>query len=311
MLDPSLDELTLKRARACPVDWRNAWAGLDESRVLRAWPRPAAEALGAAALAEETLLGTNSILEPMRAQPSHRAEMISEVLAGEELRGLVHRDRWWLVATPDNYVGWVHEWVLQAGTPAPAPSFLYGRPTGTLWISDHQAGAPLWFGMGLTEVEGPLSQRGDQHLLRAPTGEEGWVSIAELRPPGPLGELRDVLNLLRGLAGVPYRWGGRSPLGFDCSGLVQFTCRLAGVELPRDAAQQSGCGEELGRDQGAWTAGDLIFFGDPADHVAFYDGRGGILHCQGRVRRDKLEGHDLQARISGVRRWWPREDGGD
>ncbi|RKZ08590.1 hypothetical protein DRQ53_04920 [bacterium] len=310
MLDRALDEATRERASASGIDWRNAWAGTDSGGTLRAWPEAAAVALDVPQLVQSLVpsqwLTPSTLLEPMRRDPAHNSEMISEVLGGERLRALLRREQWWLVAGSDGYVGWVHDWVLQdaPSNPTERATFRYGRPHGTLWLSDNRAACPLWLGMELFAVQGPLGERGGNHLLRTSTGQEGWIPADELMPPGPLPDMRALMNVLRSLTGIPYRWGGRSPMGFDCSGFVQFAAGLCGVTLERDAAQQAGYGEAVGLEPDQWRAGDLIFFGQPADHVAFLDARDGLLHCQGQVRQDRLEGHPLQARISGVRRWW-------
>jgi cell wall-associated NlpC family hydrolase len=306
MLDPELDEGTRERALATSVDWRNAWAGCDQGGVVRAWPGSAATALAVELLQPGPELLSTSVLEPMRREPRHTSELISEVRAGERLRGLRHENSWWLVAGEDGYVGWVHDWVLivVAADPVP-PDFRYARPLGTLWISDHRAAQPLFSGTPLWVPEEGLAERGGFQLLRTVTGAGGWIANAELEPPHALADTRSLLNLLRGLSGVPYRWGGRSPLGFDCSGLVQFAAQRCGVGLPRDASQQSRCGEPVDCDPAKWEAGDLLFFGEPADHVGFSDGRGHLFHCRGQVRMDQLEDLPLLVnRIVAVRRWW-------
>jgi cell wall-associated NlpC family hydrolase len=114
-------------------------------------------------------------------------------------------------------------------------------PLGTRVVAT--AGASGW-----TQVEVPG---------RAPT----WMPSAQLRhgvPPWPC-EVSAILTTLRRFGGLPYVWGGRSPKGFDCSGLVQFVYALHGVDLPRDSDEQF----EAGRPVQAIAPGDLLFFGHP------------------------------------------------
>jgi cell wall-associated NlpC family hydrolase len=77
--------------------------------------------------------------------------------------------------------------------------------------------------------------------------------------------------------GVPYVWGGESPDGFDCSGLVSFVYSNLGVGLPRTARDQQGVGNAVSRD--ALRPGDLVFFGDPAHHVGIYVGGGAMINA--------------------------------
>jgi len=73
--------------------------------------------------------------------------------------------------------------------------------------------------------------------------------------------------------GVPYVWGGASPAGFDCSGLVQYAYGQLGVELPRTAAEQARMGQPVASLADA-RPGDLVAFHDPVDHIGIYAGNG-------------------------------------
>lgn len=86
-----------------------------------------------------------------------------------------------------------------------------------------------------------------------------------------------IINYASQFLGVPYVWGGTSPSGFDCSGLVQYTYGHFGINLPRVAADQQQVGLMVTRDQ--LQPGDLVFFGDPAHHVGIYVGNGMMLHA--------------------------------
>jgi cell wall-associated NlpC family hydrolase len=84
------------------------------------------------------------------------------------------------------------------------------------------------------------------------------------------------------LIGTPYRSGGSSPAGFDCSGLVVYVYRELGVLLPRTAAEQRAA---LGRVPAeALAPGDLVFFSTPEDHVGIYLGDGEFVHAPGSGR---------------------------
>jgi cell wall-associated NlpC family hydrolase len=76
--------------------------------------------------------------------------------------------------------------------------------------------------------------------------------------------------------GVPYVWGGGSPSGFDCSGLVMYVYAQLGISLPHYAAAQFGFGEPVSRDQ--LQPGDLVFF-DGLGHVGIYIGGGELIHA--------------------------------
>lgn len=77
--------------------------------------------------------------------------------------------------------------------------------------------------------------------------------------------------------GVPYVWGGESPSGFDCSGLVTYVFRQLGVSLPHYAAAQFGYGQPVSR--GDLEPGDVVFFGSSLHHVGIYVGDGNMIHA--------------------------------
>jgi cell wall-associated NlpC family hydrolase len=82
------------------------------------------------------------------------------------------------------------------------------------------------------------------------------------------------------MVGHPYRYGGNSPRGFDCSGLIEYSYRQAGVSLPRSVRDQRASVHVL--DDGALRPGDLLFFDTRAGksaHVGIYLGHGAFVHA--------------------------------
>jgi len=108
------------------------------------------------------------------------------------------------------------------------------------------------------------------------------------------------------LLGAPYRYGGMSPKGFDCSGLVLYSYRQAGITLPHSTDQQRHLGKSVRRAE--LRPGDLVFFdqqGKKHGHVAIYVGNGEIVHAPSsgkRVRRDRLDSPYWKKHLSEARR---------
>ena len=92
--------------------------------------------------------------------------------------------------------------------------------------------------------------------------------------------LRQVTTIAQEQLGTPYQWGGSQPGGFDCSGLVQYSYRRAGVTVPRTVADQWRAVHPVVLNN--LQKGDLLFFETEREgpsHVAIYDGSGQFIHA--------------------------------
>jgi cell wall-associated NlpC family hydrolase len=131
--------------------------------------------------------------------------------------------------------------------------------------------------------------------VRADALEEGDGEIVADSEGPPLEIARDYL-------GAPYLWGGLTEAGIDCSGLVHMAYRRMGELVPRDAQDQDAAASSVGDP----APGDLVVYGDPVDHVAFWLGAGAILHATGREGVNcvvaELEPEGLSQRRRGFRR---------
>jgi cell wall-associated NlpC family hydrolase len=106
--------------------------------------------------------------------------------------------------------------------------------------------------------------------------------------------------------GTRYVFGGTTPeRGFDCSGLLQYTMRALGVQLPRTAAEQARAGREIPRDTSQLRPGDLLYFGrrGRVSHVGMYVGGGRFIHAS-TGRRRITESRLDSPTSSLVRAWW-------
>jgi peptidoglycan DL-endopeptidase CwlO len=89
---------------------------------------------------------------------------------------------------------------------------------------------------------------------------------------------KKVMRTGNSLKGVPYRYGGTTPRGFDCSGFTSYVYRKAGVRLPHSATGQMHKARRISRSSA--RPGDLVFFrsGGRAYHVGIYAGGNRVLH---------------------------------
>lgn len=205
---------------------------------------------------------------PLRAEPSHRSEMVSQLLWGEPQQILDGKKEWLQVrGLLDGYVGWV-----------PVGSLMQAFRTVEKWAIVRMRWAPLY--------------REKRLHTRVPVGSvvpaDGIWHTANGRYRVATGHLLPWPDKPRRISigrayalfhQTPYLWGGKSPAGIDCSALVQITYRLAGWLLPRDAADQAAFSTPTPRP----SPGDLAFYTAPHDnritHVALYKDPSTILHA--------------------------------
>ncbi len=144
--------------------------------------------------------------------------------------------------------------------------------------------------------------------VRLPDGRRGVVLDGTVLPSAQLARAATAQTpeqwALEHFADAPYEWGGVTPWGVDCSGLVQSTFAARGVVLPRDSSRQFECG--LPVSDGGIRPGDLVFFrgenGDRITHVAFAGPADTLIHSTiacGRVL--------MEPWTPGSRAWYMRE----
>lgn len=126
------------------------------------------------------------------------------------------------------------------------------------------------------------------------TGLAGCGSGRTLIKVEPEIRHRIVLDAL-GQVGRPYRYGGATPDGFDCSGLIQYIFAQSGIRIPRTTLEQRAIGVEIDEDD--ILPGDLLFYrfgSGRVDHVALYLGDGQAIHAPASGRSIIVASVDLK-----------------
>jgi cell wall-associated NlpC family hydrolase len=235
----------------------------------------------------------------VRRDPSHASELVSQAVLGDLVEPLKTEGEWVLARMDDGYIGWIRDWHLRAWSLAKRDSFAaraahrVGANHATIHCAPSADSLPVAQLVVGTPVAAARAVRG-WLSVELPDGRTGFARRADVEktPHGRATPAR-LARTGRRFLGVPYLWGGTTPAGFDCSGLIQRIFRLHGILLPRDSDMQARWGVERIVDGPSGIApGDLLFFGRTAEaitHVALVLPDGTFLHSHGQVVVNSLD----------------------
>ena len=247
----------------------------------------------------------------MKKLPDYQSETVSQAMMGTPVEVTGKESYWYSIVTPEGYSGWTTEQNIVLLTEEAMEQW---RQAERLIVRDYFAlvtmapadGAEVLSDcvMGNILVKDNTPEKNGFTPVMLPDGRKGYVpseSVSSLSKwleavAEPSGE--DIVATARQFLGFPYLWGGLSPKGMDCSGLVKLSYFLNGIILLRDASQQIDTGEALDFSdvRNNLHPGDLVFFGRSAtdtrgrsvSHVGISMGNGMMIHSSLRVRVNSL-----------------------
>ncbi len=231
-------------------------------------------------------------IAPLRKEPSHRSEMVSQLLLGEIVSCLeTSGDFVFIHNSYDDYSGWCQKSQLLltesedviVGPEQLAAAFI-NPATWNGWPMMVPLGAP---------VGNLLQLRSSEFTFQGKLHQAGSIPF----------NTRNVLDHSSLYHQTPYAWGGKSVFGIDCSGFCQQVYRFFGKKLPRDASQQAIVGEMVGFLEEV-QCGDLAFFDNEEGnitHVGLLLNTKEIIHASGKVRVDDIDQWGIINRDTGQR----------
>lgn len=227
---------------------------------------------------------------PCRKEPSGTSEMVTQLLFGETYTIIEEGEDWLKITTNnDNYPCWLnakqHTRISASDYQHMQTKMLSSELVQVISESNRNKVFPITVGATLPNFNNGKLKIGDSEFLF-----EGQVADASIKKT-----VKDLMDTAYLFLNAPYLWGGRSPFGIDCSGLMQVIFKLNGYQLPRDASQQVELGTALSFVEEA-QAGDLAFFDNEEGnivHVGMVLENQQIIHASGCVRIDKFDHYGI------------------
>lgn len=243
----------------------------------------------------------------IRSTPANSAEMASQAILGTPVRILKRFKSWFLVQTPDRYIGWVDDDALATTDSAGMAKWrdhkriIYLPLTGTgidpetkEAVSDLVAGSILKL-IEATEASA-VAEMPDGRRIELQAGD--FIDF-DIWRKNTVPTAESLGKCAKSLMGRPYLWGGTSTKGVDCSGFVKTVYFLNGIILARDASLQfrHGLVTDPQSTYVSLKPGDLVFFDTreksnkpaKATHVGMYLGNGAYINSSGYVRVDSFD----------------------
>lgn len=225
----------------------------------------------------------NLAIIPLRAEPSDRSEIVSQILFGEHFMVLQIEKQWAKVELHfDQYEGWIdvkqfqtisEEQYKQLGEDA----IILNSDLVEYITSPNNLLMPIPLGASVSFLN-------HSEINTEGLSFEG-IKISGIKPKS------NIINTAFMYLNAPYLWGGKTPFGIDCSGFTQMVYKLNGYHLKRDASQQATEGDALSFIEEC-EPGDLAFFDNEEGkiiHVGIIMDNNYIIHASGKVRIDRLD----------------------
>ena len=222
--------------------------------------------------------------ENMHSRSTSSSDVVSQALLGDNVR-ILKKERnadgedWYQVETPDTYKGWVVSSALRFLKPGEKPYASSGKifvVTALLANTYREPDVTKHKPVKVAPISAVLEVVGERDTrwleVNLPCGTKVWIQrgdgeVREAPMVWPRTSCEDMVALSKRFIGLPYFWGGTSPLGLDCSGFVQLVYKMGGLPILRDADIQFEGSGLVPVAAGEETAGDLVFFGKNIGHV--------------------------------------------
>lgn len=223
-----------------------------------------------------------NVFVPLRSGPSHKSEMLSQVLFGEKYKIVDQSGKWVKIELEsDNYTGWIDlDHIQHSLSENNSKGLVLNR--SLLCFRNDKSKMILEPGCEIynPDFKDKTFRIEERIYTTDPDFSDSYISVKE-----------SITDTALRFINSPYIWGGRVPSGIDCSGFTQLVYKIHGITIPRDSGQQAESGETVSFINNT-KPGDLVFFDNERgniSHVGMIFSAGLVIHASGKVRIDTID----------------------
>jgi len=224
----------------------------------------------------------------IHSEPRFNSEMVTQALFFESLEVVSDQNNWLEVCLWDGYKGYVHKFYLSNDESYGHSQLNLTCRYTDVYIDKNFETSVLTVPFGAIVKYNDIIENG--YIINIDSKEYYIKQFVDNRD---LSKRQKVLHYCRMLMGSPYLWGGKTPFGYDCSGLIQSIYKMVEINFSRDTSDQIQDSRFASISVNDAQPGDIVFFdfdNNGVDHVGIWYGDDMVVHCSGQVKVQSI--HD-------------------
>ncbi len=232
----------------------------------------------------------NTTVANVYAEPAHDSAVTTQALLGESCEIIDVKNDWYHIRQWDDYTGWIYYFHGIVSDAKYMTNAIVQDLYGQIQNEDGTTICNVVFG---TMLYNKIVNKKSKIIL--PDGREGFSKVL-IEEKAQIPNRNNIIDIAKRFIGVPYLWGGKTPYGMDCSGLVQTVFKSVGIGLARNAFQQAEMLKNYRIAKNELQAGDLLFFGEKEKitHVAISLGGLNFINARGYVGVESIDEKNSQ-----------------
>ena len=222
-------------------------------------------------------------------EPSFKSELITQGVLWEKIEVHKAKDNWLYIEQNDGYHSWINKfYVIKRKDNKYQDMYRIPKNIQKIFSSSNKSSNII--GEAVFGVDLPIINKTEKWIQTIlPDQKDAFV--LDLTNIVNSFSRDSIVELSKTMIGIPYLWGGKTTIGFDCSGFIQTLFSFYNIILPRDTKDQILFKDFIEIEYSDLQKGDLVYFHEEGtiNHVAIYLKNNNIIHCSGQVKIESLD----------------------